>query len=78
MPGPKRWGAVVKELKEKLREESVEEVRSKGRELRDQLFRLRFQFASGQTDVLEKMRRLKRDIARVETILAERADSGSV
>jgi large subunit ribosomal protein L29 len=74
MPGPKRLGAVVKELKEKLRDESLDEVQIKGRELRDQLFRLKFQFASGQTDVLEKMRRLKRDIARVETILTERAD----
>jgi large subunit ribosomal protein L29 len=78
MPGPKRWGAVVKELKEKLRDESLDEVQNKGRELRDQLFRLKFQFASGQTDVLEKMRRLKRDIARVETILAERADKARV
>ena len=57
MPGAKRWRAVVKEFKEKLR---------------DQLFRFKFRFASGQTDVLEKMRRLKRDIARLETILAER------
>jgi large subunit ribosomal protein L29 len=78
MPGAKRLGAVVKELKEKLRDESSEEVRNKRREFRDQLFRLRFQFASGQTDVLEKIRRLKRDIARVETILAERADKASV
>ena len=73
MPGTKRSRAVVKEFKEKLRDESIDEVQSKGRELRDQLFRLKFQFASGQTDVLEKMRRLKRDIARVETVLAERA-----
>lgn len=74
MPGAKRWAAVVKGFKERLREESLDEVRSKGSELRDQLFRLKFQFASGQSDVLEKMRRLKRDIARVETVLAERAD----
>lgn len=77
MPGAKRWRAVVKELKEKLRDESLDEVQNKGRELREQLFRLKFQFASGQTDVLEKMRRLKRDIARVETIQAERAKKAS-
>jgi large subunit ribosomal protein L29 len=72
MPGAKRWRAVVKEFKEKLRDESLDEIQSKGRELRDQLFRFKFRFASGQTDVLEKMRQLKRDIARLETILAER------
>ncbi len=76
MPGAKRRGVLVKAFKEKLREESLDEVRSKERELRDQLFRLKFQFASGQTDVLEKMRQLKRDIARVKTILAERVRTG--
>lgn len=74
MPGAKPRGVVVKELKEKLREESLDEVRTKEREFRDQLFRLKFQFASGQNDVLEKMRQLRRDIARAKTILAERAE----
>jgi len=73
MAGPKRRGAQVKEFKEHLREEALEEVRTKERELRDQLFRLKFQFASGQNDVLEKMRQLRKDIARVKTIARERA-----
>jgi large subunit ribosomal protein L29 len=73
MPGAKPRGVIVKELKEKLREESLDEVRTKEREFRDQLFRLKFQFASGQNDVLPKMRQLRRDIARAKTILAERA-----
>ena len=64
MPGAKRRGVLVKELKEKLREQAVEEVRTQEREFREQLFRLRFQLASGQVDVIEKMRRLRRDIAR--------------
>lgn len=72
MAGPKRRGAQVKEFKEHLREEAVDEVRTKERELRDQLFRLKFQFASGQNDVLEKMRQLRKDIARVKTIARER------
>ena len=72
MPGAKPRGVIVKELKERLREESQDEVRSKEREFRDQLFRLKFQFASGQNDVLAKMRQLRRDIARTKTILAER------
>ncbi|HEV2383436.1 MAG TPA: 50S ribosomal protein L29 [Terriglobia bacterium] len=73
MPGPKRRGMAVKDLRDKLREESVDEARVKEREFREQLFRLKFQLASGQSDVLEKMRQLRRDIARVKTILAERA-----
>lgn len=72
MPGAKPRGVVVKELKEKLREESFDELRDKEREFRNQLFRLKFQFASGQNDVLPKMRQLRRDIARAQTILAER------
>ncbi|HEV2425698.1 MAG TPA: 50S ribosomal protein L29 [Terriglobia bacterium] len=72
MAGPKRRGARVKEFKEHLREEAPDEVRTKERELRDQLFRLKFQFASGQNDVLEKMRQLRKDIARVKTIARER------
>jgi len=73
MAGPKRRGAQIKEFKEHLREESLDEVRTKERELRDQLFRLKFQFASGQNDVLPKMRQLRRDIARVKTVARERA-----
>lgn len=73
MPGAKRRGMAVKELRDKLREESLDEARVKEREFREQLFRLKFQLASGQSDVLEKMRQLRRDIARVKTILAERA-----
>jgi large subunit ribosomal protein L29 len=72
MAGPKRRGAQIKEFKEHLREESLDEVRTKERELRDQLFRLKFQFASGQNDVLPKMRQIRRDIARVKTVARER------
>jgi len=62
----------VKELKEQMRGATLDEVRGKQRELSDQLFRLRFQFAGGQSDTLRKIRELRRDIARVETILGER------
>ncbi|HEV2176607.1 MAG TPA: 50S ribosomal protein L29 [Terriglobia bacterium] len=68
----KRRTAVLKDLKEKMREMSVEEVRAKERELSDQLFRLKFQFASGQNDTLRKIRELRRDIARIKTVARER------
>ena len=54
-----------------MREWSADELRSKEREFSDQLFRLKFQMASGQSDVLQKIRVLRRDIARVKTILRE-------
>lgn len=56
---------------EKMREWTADELRTKEREFSDQLFRLKFQLASGQSDVLQKIRVLRKDIARVKTILRE-------
>jgi large subunit ribosomal protein L29 len=56
---------------EKMREWSGDELRVKEREFSDQLFRLRFQMASGQTDTLEKVRGLRKDIARIKTLLRQ-------
>jgi len=60
---------------EKIREMSAEELQGKGRELREQLFRLRFQKSIGQLDNAMKIRETRRDIARVESVLRERADA---
>ncbi len=57
---------------EKMREWTLDEMRAKEREFSDQLFRLKFQMASGQTDMLAKIRVLRKDIARVKTLLGER------
>jgi large subunit ribosomal protein L29 len=57
---------------EVIREMSVEDVRAKEKELREQLFRLRLQKAVGQLDNVLKMRETRRDIARLKTILRER------
>jgi large subunit ribosomal protein L29 len=56
----------------KIKEWSPDELRSKERAFSEQLFRLKFQFTSGQTDTLAKMRSLRKDIAKVKTILRER------
>jgi large subunit ribosomal protein L29 len=56
---------------EKMREWTADELRTKEREFSDQLFRLKFQLASGQSDLLQKIRVLRKDIARVKTILRE-------
>jgi len=57
---------------EKVREMSVADLRSKERELQEQLFRLRLQKSIGQLDDGLKIRQTRRDIARVKTILNEK------
>ena len=52
----KRRSEHVKELKEEVRGWTQEEALAKEREHSEQLFRLKFQFASGQTDTLQKIR----------------------
>lgn len=58
---------------EKIRELSDEELKHNLDEFSEQIFRLRFQMATGQTEGLTKLRNLKKDIARTRTILRERA-----
>ncbi len=62
----------AKELQD-LREKGADELRRKENELREQLFRLRLQQAIGQLDDALKLRRTRRDIARVKTILKEKS-----
>jgi large subunit ribosomal protein L29 len=57
---------------EKIRNQTDTELRHQERELSDQLFRLKFQMNMGQTESLKKIRGLKRDIARVKTMLRQR------
>jgi large subunit ribosomal protein L29 len=54
---------------EKIRNLTDVELKHQERELTDQLFRLRFQLQMGQIESLKKIRALRRDIARVKTIL---------
>lgn len=53
------------------REMDPEELKIKAADLRDQLFKLRFQHSLGQLDSPGKLKNIKRDIARIETILKE-------
>jgi len=49
------------------------ELQNTTRELQDQLFRLRFQLNMGQTESLNKLRQLRKDVARVKTLARSRA-----
>ncbi len=57
---------------EKIRELSAEELKSRLQESHENVFRLRFQLATGQTEGLSKLRALRKEIARMKTIGQER------
>ena len=56
-----------------LREKSTGELRELETELREKLFRLKMNLYTGQLERVSELRVAKRDIARVLTILKERA-----
>jgi large subunit ribosomal protein L29 len=57
---------------DKIRNLTDAELQHQERDLADQLFKLKFQLNMGQTESLKKIRGLRKDIARVKTILGER------
>ena len=58
---------------EEIRELGVDELRTREKELDDQLFRLRIQKSMGQLEARAKVRGVRKDLARVKTILREKA-----
>ena len=61
----------------KVREMGAEELKTKQRELQEQLFRLRVQQSIGQLDNGIKLRQTRREIARVQTVLREKQAQGA-
>jgi large subunit ribosomal protein L29 len=57
-----------------LRELGIDELSQKERDLKEELFNLRFQRATGQLENLMRLTQVKRDIARVKTVLRERKE----
>lgn len=57
-----------------LRELSDDELAQKEDELKDQLFKLKFQHALGQLENAMKLKNIKRDRARIKTILRTRKE----
>jgi len=57
---------------EEIRALNVGELQGKVKDLQDQIFRQRIQKAMGQLDTPHKVRTLRRELARVETILREK------
>ncbi|MGE0591500.1 MAG: 50S ribosomal protein L29 [Vicinamibacterales bacterium] len=56
-----------------IRELTLDELRARETELDDQLFRMRIQKSMGQLEAPGKVKGLRRDLARIKTILREKA-----
>jgi large subunit ribosomal protein L29 len=55
-----------------LRDQTAEELQQKERELAEQLFALRLQKVTGQLEKPSRVKQVRRDLARVLTILREK------
>jgi large subunit ribosomal protein L29 len=66
----------LKEYRKKLEEMTQEELKSAYKNAVDELFRLRFQLVTGHLEDPTKVRQLKRNIARIQTIITEK-ENGS-
>jgi large subunit ribosomal protein L29 len=61
----------------KFRDMAKEDLIQEESELRKQLLRIRFQAAVGQTENAPKMKDIRRDIARIKTVLTEMERQGA-
>ena len=60
-----------------IRELTVDDLRAREKDLDDQLFRLRIQKSMGQLEAPARVREVRRDRARIKTILKEKSAAGS-
>lgn len=63
-------------LGKEIREKTNEELNAEINTLKDELFNLRFQQATGQLENTARLKTVKKDIARIKTVLTERANAG--
>lgn len=62
---------------QELRDSNIDEIQRRLTETREELFNLRFQNATGQLDNYRRLRELRKDIARMKTVLREKELEGS-
>ena len=55
-----------------IRELTIDDLRARVKDLDDQLFKLRIQKSMGQLEAAHKLKALRRDLARVKTVLREK------
>jgi len=59
-----------------FRDLGADELRHREREMDDQLFRLRIQKSMGQTEAGYKAKAIRKDLARLKTVLREKSHAG--
>lgn len=62
-----------REQLEKLQEMSDEDLREEAVRLKESLFRLNFKLALGEMDAVKTVRREKKSLARIQTLMRQRA-----
>jgi large subunit ribosomal protein L29 len=55
-----------------LRDLGVDDLSARERDLTDQLFRMRIQKSMGQLEAPEKMKTVRRDLARIKTVMRQK------
>ena len=55
-----------------IRDIAVDDLRQREKEMDDQVFRLRIQKSMGQAEAAQKLKALRRDLARIKTVLREK------
>jgi large subunit ribosomal protein L29 len=58
-----------------IRELSVDELHAKAHDLRSEAFNIRIKRSTGQLENTARLKQLRRDIARVETIICEKREA---
>ena len=67
----------VREELERLREMSDDDLREEADRLKESLFRLNFKLALGEVDAIKNARREKKSLARVQTLISQRANQAT-
>lgn len=62
---------------EDLRSKSIDQLREELAKLKKEQFNLRFQAATGQLEKTHRAGQVRRDVARIKTILREKARAGA-
>ena len=58
-----------------VRDLGVDELQQREKDMDDQLFRLRIQKSMGQLEAAHKVKAVRRDLARIKTVLTEKKES---
>ncbi len=58
-----------------FRDLSLDELHTKGKDLRSEAFNVRIKRSTGQLENTARLKQLRRDIARVETIIREKREA---